>query len=95
MQLQAGNLYGTVVDDQGQTLPGVTITLTGQGAPVVQATDAQGRFRYMDLMPGTYALSAQMEGFAPAHYSAVAVNPGRNTGLDVTMKPAVSDGVAS
>ena len=29
-QLQTGNLFGTVVDDQGgQQLPGVTVTLTG------------------------------------------------------------------
>lgn len=95
MQLQNGDLFGTVVDEQGQTLPGVTTTLTGQGTPVVQATDAQGRFRYLDLMPGPYALSAELEGFAPARYPDVVIRPGRNTGLEVTLKPAVSGVVPS
>ena len=29
-QLQTGNLYGTIVDDQGSPLPGVTVTLSGR-----------------------------------------------------------------
>jgi len=42
-QLQTGNLYGTVTDDKGAALPGVTVTLSGQGAPQVQVTNAQGQ----------------------------------------------------
>ena len=33
-QLQTGNLYGTVTDDQGAALPGVTVTLAGSGRHV-------------------------------------------------------------
>ncbi len=32
-QLQSGNLYGTVTDQSGTALPGVSVTLTGAGAP--------------------------------------------------------------
>jgi hypothetical protein len=32
-QVQTGNLYGTVVSNDGAPLPGVTVTLTGTGAP--------------------------------------------------------------
>ena len=63
-QLQSGSLYGTVVDDQGAPLPGVTVTVGGQGAPIVQVTDAQGRFRFPTLSPGSYRLDAQLEGFS-------------------------------
>src|SRR6185503_6092809 len=51
-QLQTGNLYGTVKDQQGAPLPGVTATLTGQGAPQVQVSNAQGQFRFLNLAPG-------------------------------------------
>jgi len=62
-QLQSGNLYGTVKDvKNGSPLPGVTVTLTGVGAPQVQVTNAQGQFRFLSLAPATYSLSAQLEG---------------------------------
>ena len=32
-QLQTGNLFGTVVSDQGEALPGATVTFSGSGAP--------------------------------------------------------------
>src|SRR5204863_334750 len=45
-QQQTGDLFGTVVDEQKAPLPGVTVTLTGVGAPQVQQTDEGGRFRF-------------------------------------------------
>src|SRR5688572_29941883 len=67
-QLQTGNLFGTVVDEQGSPLPGVTVTLTGQGAPQVQVTDAQGVFRFPSLGPSSYQLKAELEGFSTIEY---------------------------
>src|SRR5436305_6664455 len=63
-QLQTGNLYGKVVDEQGSALPGVTVTLSGEGAPAVQVTDAQGAFRFPGLSPASYKLKAELEGFS-------------------------------
>jgi len=51
-QLQTGNLYGTVKDQSGSALPGVTVTLSGQGAPQIQVTNAQGQFHFLGLSPG-------------------------------------------
>ena len=52
-QVQSGNIYGTVVSGGDKSpLPGVTVTLTGAGAPQVQATDAQGKFRFLGLVAG-------------------------------------------
>jgi hypothetical protein len=90
-QLQTGNLFGTVVDDQGAALPGVTVTLSGQGAPAVQVTDAQGKFRFLNLSPGSYRLEAQLEGFSSVEYPNIVSNVGRNTDIEVTMNAAVED----
>ena len=90
-QLQTGNLYGTVKDDKGAALPGVTVTLTGGGAPQVQVTNAQGQFRFLSLSPGSYALKAELEGFSTVDYPNIVINVGRNTTIEVTMNAAVED----
>jgi len=90
-QLQTGNLYGTVVDEQGSALPGVTVTVTGNGAPQVQVTDAQGKFRFLGLSPSSYQLKAELEGFSTIEYPSVAINIGRNTTIEVTLSSAVED----
>ena len=90
-QLETGNLYGTLVDEQGSALPGVTVTLSGQGAPQVQVTNAQGQFRFLGLGPGSYAVKSELEGFSTIEYPNVTINVGRNTNIEVTLSSAVED----
>ncbi len=90
-QLQSGNLYGTVTDDQGAALPGVTVTLSGGGAPQVQVTNAQGAFRFLGLSPGSYDLKAELEGFSTIDYPNITINIGRNTQIEVKLSAAVED----
>jgi hypothetical protein len=90
-QLQTGSLYGTVVDEQGSALPGVTVTVSGAGAPAVQVTDAQGKFHFVNLSPGSYQLKAELEGFSTIEYPNVSINIGRNTAIEVTLSAAVED----
>ena len=84
-QLQTGNLYGTVKDDQGAALPGVTVTLTGGGAPQVQVTNAQGQFRFLSLSPGQLRPQGRARGFSTVDYPNITINVGRNTTIEVTM----------
>jgi hypothetical protein len=90
-QLQTGNLYGTTTDNQGQALPGVTITLTGAGAPQVQVTNAEGQFRFLGLSPGSWAIKAELEGFSTVDYPNIAIGVGRNTTIEVTLTPALEE----
>jgi hypothetical protein len=90
-QLQSGNLYGNVLDEQGAPLPGVTVTLSGQGAPQVQVTNAQGQFRFLGLSPGEYSLKAELEGFSTIEYPTIVIGVGRNTEITVTLSAAVED----
>jgi hypothetical protein len=90
-QLQSGNLFGTVVDEQGNPLPGATVTLSGPGARQVQVTDAQGDFRFLQLSPAGYKVEAQLEGFSTIEYPNVVINVGRNTTIEITLSSAVED----
>ncbi|HEY0514701.1 MAG TPA: carboxypeptidase regulatory-like domain-containing protein [Thermoanaerobaculia bacterium] len=90
-QLQTGSLYGTVTDDKGAALPGVTVTLGGQAAPQVQVTNAQGQFRFLSLSPGNYSLKAELEGFSTIDYPNIVINIGRNTQIEVKLSAAVED----
>ena len=92
-QLQTGNLYGTIKGPDGTPLPGVAVTLTGSGAPQVQNTDALGRFRFPSLPPGAYSVEAQLESFGTVRQNDLVVNVGRNTDIQLDMKPVLSETV--
>jgi hypothetical protein len=89
-QTQSGSIFGTVEGNDNAALPGVTVTLTGVGAPQTTVTDAQGRFRFINLSPGTYALKAELAGYGSATRSGVGVNLGRNSEIAMTLNPSVS-----
>jgi hypothetical protein len=58
-------LTGTVTDDQGGVLPGVTVTVRNVDTGVVRTvvTEADGQYRVPALLPGRYDVSAELAGF--------------------------------
>src|SRR5258708_40154853 len=77
-QFQTGNIYGKVQAKDGSVLPGVTVTLTGVGAPVTTVTDAQGNFRFINLSPATYTVKAELAGYGSALRSGIGVRGAQN-----------------
>ncbi len=66
-------LTGTVVDNQGAALPGVTVSLGSDvliGGVQVQITDAEGRFQFNLLPPGQYKVRTDLPGFVPGEVEA-------------------------
>src|SRR3954468_23034550 len=82
-QLQTGNIFGKTQAKDGSALPGVTVTLTGVGAPQVTVSDAQGNFRFPNLSPGSYTVKAELSGFGTATRAGLTVQVGQNA--DITM----------
>src|ERR1051325_11505309 len=72
-QFQTGNIYGKVQAKDGSVLPGVTVSLTGVGAPQTAYTDATGNFRFINLSPGAYTLKAELAGYGTATRSGITV----------------------
>src|SRR6185295_18859091 len=56
-----------------------------------QQSGADGRFRFLKLYPGTYALKAELDGFSPVEVQQVEVRIGANTEVQVTLSAAVKD----
>ena len=48
-QLGSGSLSGSVNDEQGGVLPGVTVTLTGIDRTQTTTPDQAGQFRFLNL----------------------------------------------
>ena len=92
-QFQTGNIYGKVVAKDGAMLPGVTVVLTGVGAPQTTVTDGEGTFRFLSLSPGTYSVRAELEGFGRATRTGVSISVGSNADLTVTMSPSVEEAI--
>ncbi|HTR76647.1 MAG TPA: TonB-dependent receptor, partial [Gemmatimonadaceae bacterium] len=85
-QVNTGNVYGNVVDEQGMTIPGGTATLTGPSRPVTTSVDANGLFRFLKVPPGTYSVTVTMPGFTTVTRENVTVSVGKNTQVDVQLK---------
>jgi len=92
-QVQTGNIYGHTQAKDGSALPGVTVTLTGVGAPQTFVTDGTGAFRFLNLSPGTYALKAELAGFGISTRQGISVNLGRNADVTMTLNPAASESI--
>lgn len=92
-QFQTGNIYGKTTSKDGDLLPGVTVTLTGVGAPLTQVSDAQGNFRFLNLSPGTYQLRAELSGMGSSTRTGINVNVGSNADITMTLNPTVSEAI--
>jgi hypothetical protein len=60
-----GRINGTVTDNTGAILPGVTVTATSPALiqPQVQVTGEQGDYRFLALPPGVYEVAFELTGF--------------------------------
>ena len=86
-QEQTTFLIGVVSDASGSVLPGVTVeAMSAKGQRFTAVTDAQGRYRFPSLPPGTYTLSATLSGMQTATVKNVDLTLGSSPKADITMR---------
>jgi len=81
------SIRGTVTDNSGGVLPGVTVTATSPAliAPEVTVTDSQGAYRLLNLPVGAFTIEASLQGFATYRQEGIVVRASTNIGVDVVM----------
>jgi hypothetical protein len=73
IQATGGSVHGTVRDQSGLPMPGVTITISPEvGEPRIVTTDVSGTFT-IDVVPGRYVIKAELAGFETAERRGVVV----------------------
>jgi hypothetical protein len=79
-----GQLSGRVVHGTGDLLPGVTITLTGNGVSATAVTDAGGRYLLDAFVIGSaeYTLTASLAGFETTTRTRVRLVPGETGAVE-------------
>lgn len=85
-----GKLTGTVTDDTGQALPGVTVEIK---SPALIAgtrstvTSDKGTYVFLNLPAGKYNLAATLEGFKTATLENISLSTGATLTVNVQMEP--------
>lgn len=91
-----GRVQGAISDVTGAIVPGVTLTLTNTGTNVEtsRTTNAQGRYVFDYVDPGTYTLVAELSGFKKSIQQNILVQQRGDLTVDLKLEMgAVSDSI--
>ena len=83
-----GSITGTVTDNTGATIPGVTVTVTneGTGLKLDTVTDAEGLYTVRNVLPGTYTLHAALQGFKTFAQTGIPLTAGNILRVNATLE---------
>src|SRR5499426_267707 len=83
-----GSISGTIKDNTGGVLPGVTVTITSLERKTTDEVISNESGFYMKdrLLPGAYEVKAELSGFKQAIFSGVNVSIDTNTPLNLSME---------
>ena len=74
-------IRGEVTDPSGASVPGASVTVTGQGIARQATADEQGRYSINALPPGKYVVRVTSEGFTPFEARNVNAAAGRTVAV--------------
>ena len=86
---EAGEVVGRAGDATGGALPAAVVTLRNQATGVEQVVraDDQGQFRFADVSPGKYLISAESAGFARETKTIVVTDESATTEASFALLP--------
>ncbi len=87
-QFDRGTLSGTIKDQQGGVVPGVTVTVTNQATQQARSsvTDGSGFFTLPLLEPSRYDITAELDGFKKVTRQNVQLDAGASLTLDFALE---------
>lgn len=85
-----GAIGGTITDTSDAVLPGVAVALSSSqgtlGANQQTVTDERGAYQFLRLVPGTYIVKAELQGFRPAEQQNIVVNADGTSRADLKLQ---------
>src|SRR5437660_1156693 len=87
-QVTTGTIVGTVTDESGAVLPGVTATLQGANVPgqPTTVTGSDGVYRFPSIPPGEYSLTFTLQGFSTVRRERIPVPLGGTVEINAQLK---------
>ncbi len=84
-----GTIFGRVLDSSGAAVPGSRVQAVHQGTNLTTeaVTNAEGNYVLPYLIPGSYNLAAQKEGFARAVRENIILQTGERLMVEFTLQP--------
>lgn len=89
-QVRLAEVSGTVTDESGGVLPGVTVTATHTATAQARSTTTESRGTYVltALPVGVYEIRGELPGFRPVIITEVRLGIGESARLDIRLKVA-------
>jgi hypothetical protein len=90
-QFDRGTISGTIKDEQGGVMPGVTVTArnTQTQQTVATVTDSTGFYIFPTLLPGRYDVLAEIQGFKKVSRPAIQLDATAAVAIDFAMQTGV------
>jgi hypothetical protein len=88
-QVQNATIFGTVTDETGSALPGVTVSVTGPSLQLKEMTDVtngKGEYRVTPLPLGAYVVEFSISGFQTQRRDDIRLTSGFVAKIDVVLK---------
>ena len=88
-QTDRGRILGNVHDATGAVIVGAKVTVTDvqRGIPRTLVTDSAGAFQAPDLLPGTYKIRVESQGFKTEERPNILIEVGKDVRVDVALQP--------
>jgi hypothetical protein len=88
-QTTAGRILGSIHDQTGAALPGVSVTITDvqRATRRTVTTDESGAYLVSNLTPSVYTVRAEVSGFKTVERPNVQVEVATDVNIDITLSP--------
>jgi hypothetical protein len=88
--LDDATIGGRILDQNGATIAGAKVSVVHAATNFSRSVvaDDEGRYRLIELAPGTYSIRVAQEGFAVEERAGVETLAGQSVQLDFTLRPA-------
>ncbi len=83
-----GSITGTVTDPTGGVLPGASVTATNTGTNATSSvtTGADGKYRFVNLVPASYLIDTEMPGFKHVTRGPIRVQVESTARVDIALE---------